>query len=92
MSIYCYLDDGIVAIDLGGDQSEMLFLTRAEAMALAENLEPALIGTEGDEVVVADMPLAKRDARQLVDAIERVLGDAMAVRNGRPPDWRVVGF
>lgn len=89
--ISCNLDGHTLVIDLGGDgHSEMLFLTRAEAMVLAENVEAEVIGMEGDEIFVADVPLARREAWELVDAIERVLGDsgdAEAVI-----DWRVVGF
>ncbi len=89
--IFCRFDGGVVVIDLGGDgHSEMLFLTRAEATALAENLEPELIGAEGDQIIVADVPLTRREAWQLVDSIERALGDTGYVKV--MIDWRAEGF
>ena len=49
---------------------------------------------EGDEIAVADVPVIRRKAWELVGAIETVLGDsgdAKAVRSGMI-DWRKEGF
>ena len=91
--ISCRLDGDVVVLDLGGDgRSEMLFLTMAEARALAEDLELELVGAVDDEMIVADVRLTNEDAWQLVDAIRSVLGDASAVWDVQIFDWRIVGF
>jgi hypothetical protein len=67
----------------------MLFLTRAETTALAQNLEAEVIGVEGDEIV-ADVPLARQEARELLAAIERMLGDTTDAK--AVIEWRAEGF
>jgi hypothetical protein len=89
--IQCRLDGNVATIDLGGN-GEMLFLTVREATGLVENLETEVIGAVDDEIIVADVCLAKEEAWQLVDAIATALCDTTTVRNGQMLDWCVEGF